>query len=695
MKTKWRNSEAEKPGAVLKMSQAISQTLDLEKILAMSCEMTTRILKADRCSIALASAKNTFEIIESYRRKPSYPSIDGMRFDLNNYPHIGQALLKGKTVHIPEHKRGSLSVKEKAIFKRLNIKSFLGVPILVGRKTIGAVVPSRIEQHFAFSASDLGLCKAIANHVGIAITNTNLIKSLREKHKQLNASQEETRLANERLRYLMFSTSAVIYASEASGDYGATFITDNVRRMTGYTPQQFIHNSRFWIDHIHPEDVRRILTGLPNIFEKDYHSYDYRFRCKNGKYIWARDEMKLVRDAKGQPLEIIGFWTDITEHRKAEQVLGESEERYRRLFEDSPISLWDEDFSHVKKYIDGLKSLGVRDFRKYFEKHPEEIAKGAALVRVVDVNIATLKLYKAKSKDELKRNLSLVFTEESYPVCKEELIAIAEGRTTFESDAINQTLKGELIHINLRWSVAPGHEKALSKVLVSVINITERKLAEEQLSRLTNKVIQAREEERKTLAVKLHDLVAQDLGAAQFNLKLIRRALPKGSNQIRTNLEESVQLLQTSVEDLRNLTSDLRPPILDDFGLASALRWYVESFNRRTGLKIVLKARKLTCRLSSELETAIYRMVQEGLANISKHSRAKAGTVALGQEGSSLCIKIQDDGIGLNHKSSSFMEGYGLFSLRETAKLLKGKLEISSKAGKGTKLSITIPVTAD
>ncbi len=695
MKDKWRNSEAEKLEAVLKMSQAISQTLDLDKILAMSCEMTTRILEADRCSIALASTENTFEIVKSYKRKASYPSIDGMRFDLNNYPHIGQTLLKGKTVHIPDYKKSSLSVKERAIFKRLNVRSLLGVPILVGRKTIGAVVPSRIEEHSAFSASDLSLCKTIANHLGIAITNTNLITSLREKHKQLNASQEEARLANERLRYLMFSTSAVIYTSKISGDYGATFITDNIRRMTGYTPQQFIRGSRFWIDRVHPEDVRRILTELPNIFEKDYHSYDYRFQCKNSKYIWVRDEMKLVRDAKGQPLEIIGFWTDITEHKKADQVLGESEERYRRLFEDSPISLWDEDFSHVKKYIDGLKSSGVRDFRKYFEKHPEEIAKGAALVRVVDVNRATLELYKARSKDELKRSLNLVFTKESYPVCKEELLAIADGKTSFESDTVNQTLEGEPVHINLRWSVAPGHEKALSKVLVSVIDITERKLAEEQLNRLTNRVIQAREEERKTLAVKLHDLVAQDLGAAQLNLKLIRRVLPKGSNRTRTNLEESVQLLQSSIEELRNLTSDLRPPILDDFGLASALKWYVESFNRRTGLKIVLKARKLTFRLSSELETAIYRMVQEGLANISKHSRAKGGTVALGQEGSSLCVMIQDDGIGLNPQSSSFMEGYGLFSLRETAKLLKGKLEIFSKAGKGTKLSITIPVTAD
>jgi len=503
MKNKWPNSEAEKLKAVLKISQVISQTLDLEKILMMSCEMTARILRADRCSIALASTEGIFEIAKSYKRKPSYPSIDGMRFDLKNYPHIAPPLLKGKTVHIPDHKRSSLSVKERAIFKQLSVKSLLGIPILAGRKVIGAVIPSRIEESSSFCASDLSLCKTIANHVGIAITNTKLIKSLREKHKQLNASQEEARLANERLRYLMFSTSAVIYASKTAGDYRATFITDNVRRMTGYKPRQFIHDSNFWISRVHPQDVQRILTELPSILKKGYHSYDYRFRCKNSKYIWVRDEMKLVRDAKGQPLEIIGFWTDITEHKKAEQVLGESEERYRRLFEDSPISLWDEDFSRVKSYIDTLKSSGVRDFRKYFERHPEKVVKSTALVKVVDVNRATLKVYKAKSKDELRRSLNLVFSKESYPVCKEELIAIADGKTTFESDTVNQTLKREPIHINLRWSVAPGHEKALSKVLVSVIDITERKHAENLLKQTAEQLKIEREAlERKNIALR-------------------------------------------------------------------------------------------------------------------------------------------------------------------------------------------------
>jgi PAS domain S-box-containing protein len=135
-------------------------------------------------------------------------------------------------------------------------------------------------------------------------------------------------LANERVKYLLSETSAVIYSAKTSGDYGATFITDNVTQMTGYSPQEFINDSRFWLDHIHPDDVDRILGELPDIFERNHHTYEYRFRCKDGKYIWVIDEMRLVRNENRNPLEIIGFWLDITDRKQAEEALRESEEKY-------------------------------------------------------------------------------------------------------------------------------------------------------------------------------------------------------------------------------------------------------------------------------------------------------------------------------------------------------------------------------
>lgn len=173
---------------------------------------------------------------------------------------------------------------------------------------------------------------------------------------------------------------------------------------------------------------------------------------------------------------------DITERKRAEQVLYESEQRHRILFEESPVSLWEEDFSKVKQRIEKLRKRGVKDFRAYFRKHPQVVTECATLVEVINVNRATLGLFRARDKEELLRDLTFFFCDESYDNFRDELIQIAEGRTSFSWEGINQTLDGRRLHVNMRWSVAPGHEDDFSKVLVSILDITERVRGEEALS---------------------------------------------------------------------------------------------------------------------------------------------------------------------------------------------------------------------
>ncbi|MBM3253716.1 MAG: sensor domain-containing diguanylate cyclase, partial [Candidatus Omnitrophica bacterium] len=162
-------------------------------------------------------------------------------------------------------------------------------------------------------------------------------------------------------------------------------------------------------------------------------------------------------------------------------MLKDNQNEYRSLFDDSPIPLWIEDFSEVKKYLDDLHREGIGDLKTYFENRPEVISYCANLVKVVDVNRATLDLYNAKSKKEFKDNLNRIFCRESYGVFKEELIALAEGKTVFESETINQTLTGEKINLSFKWFVATGYEKTLSKVFISIIDITKHKRTEEVL----------------------------------------------------------------------------------------------------------------------------------------------------------------------------------------------------------------------
>jgi len=142
------------------------------------------------------------------------------------------------------------------------------------------------------------------------------IEIIERKH-----AEEALIVSEAQLQHLLTSSPAVIYTCRPAGDYGATFISENIKMQFGYEPREFTDNSQFWADHIHPEDAPRIFAELPRLFEEDRHTYEYRFKNKEGTYRWMRDEMRLICDADGNPLEIIGYWIDITERKEAEEHL--------------------------------------------------------------------------------------------------------------------------------------------------------------------------------------------------------------------------------------------------------------------------------------------------------------------------------------------------------------------------------------
>ena len=169
------------------------------------------------------------------------------------------------------------------------------------------------------------------------------------------------------------------------------------------------------------------------------------------------------------------------EHKTANEKLRASNVRYRSLFENSPISLWEEDFSVVKQITDEMKESGITDIREHLNNNPDIVRQCASEVRVLDVNQATLEMFGAKNKDELLFSISNIFVDETFDVFKEEIINIANGLTEFNWEGTNQTLTGKRIDISIKWSVAPGHEQDLSKVIISMIDITKRKQTELKL----------------------------------------------------------------------------------------------------------------------------------------------------------------------------------------------------------------------
>ncbi len=172
---------------------------------------------------------------------------------------------------------------------------------------------------------------------------------------------------------------------------------------------------------------------------------------------------------------------DVTAARQADARLRQSEERYRTLFDESPVSMWEEDFSGIRRHLDRLRALGVVDFESHFIAHPEELDDCIGAVTVVDVNRATLALYGADSRSQLLAGLDRIIGEDGRDVFRRSIVALAGGARTWREEGLNYTLGNQPIRLALHWSIAPGAERTWSRVLVSAVDITGRTRVEDAL----------------------------------------------------------------------------------------------------------------------------------------------------------------------------------------------------------------------
>jgi len=188
------------------------------------------------------------------------------------------------------------------------------------------------------------------------------------------------------------------------------------------------------------------------------------------------------------------------------------------IFENSPISLWEEEFGKVAEFLDKLKESGITDFRKYFDNNPEVLRKLASMIEVLDVNKATLELHKAESKEELLGNIGKTFTPSSYDAFKDEIITLAEGKTEFATQGEVKTLDGEVLTVYMKYNCGyswRGLEKS-NVALISLSDITDLKKTEEELKK-------HRENLETLVAERTRDLESKNKQLEEFNKLFVGR----------------------------------------------------------------------------------------------------------------------------------------------------------------------------
>ncbi|MBD2415920.1 histidine kinase [Nostoc calcicola FACHB-389] len=207
----------------------------------------------------------------------------------------------------------------------VGLKAGFGVPILAGNQVLAVLVFFK-RSSALLDRRLLLLVNAVAAQLGSLIERKRV--------------EQELRLVNQRLQYLLTSSPVVIYSSKTSGDFSITFISKNVRAMVGYEAREFIENANFWFDRVHPEDIELVSRKFSHLVEQEYKSYEYRWLHADGTYHWFYEKTRLIRDEAGNPIECVGYWADISDRKLAELALHEGRQRYQLLAEASPACIF-------------------------------------------------------------------------------------------------------------------------------------------------------------------------------------------------------------------------------------------------------------------------------------------------------------------------------------------------------------------
>ena len=497
--------------------------------------------------------------------------------------------------------------------------------------------------------------RALRNARGRVVGYEGMVLDITERKRM----EEMLRQSEARYRTVSDLISDYAYAVciEPDGRTVVEWVAEAFHRMTGFTVQELAEEGGI-VRVIHPDDMPSVLQRLGVLLSGQPGVSEHRLITKSGEIRWLQDYSCPEWDmTQGRVVRIIGAGQDITERKQMEAALKASEAKYRTIFAASP------------------------DFLYLTDREGKLLEANPALLD-----------WQGMSLEELRHKHFLdFFVGNNREEVVQAFAALQQGHTVRGLEVRARNVRGETREFEVNATPLPAPEGGT--VILSVArDITARKQAEERLHLLSRQLLETQESERRHLARELHDEIGQRLTALKINLQALqpipKRAMPY--------LQESLRIVDSTVQQIRHLSLDLRPSQLDNLGLVNTLQWYVDWQAQRTGLVVHFAADPLEPRPSPTLETACFRIVQETLTNIARHAQAGQVCVELRQHDAALHLLVRDDGIGFDLGAARMQaakgKGLGLLGIEERVRLLGGQLEIVTAPGKGTEIRARLPL---
>jgi PAS domain S-box-containing protein len=427
-----------------------------------------------------------------------------------------------------------------------------------------------------------------------------------------------------------------------------------------------------------PDQSDRLTERLSRNFAGEVVSYETRH---NGHVYWTQQAP--LTDALDHAIIVT---VDITDRKRVEDALQESEERFRAILNQATAGI-------VRKELNGTLTFVNQAFCNML---------GYSSAELVGKSI-----WQFTHRDDLEENKRLYdrLMLDGMPFQLEKRLIRRDGSTLWVNVSVSPVMDAEgrprsAVAVEVDITGRKRAEEELHQLNLQLENRVETrtaqlKLAIQALKENRKRLVEVQEEERRALARELHDRVGQSLTALNVNLTVVRDRLESQvPEKVESRLADSINILAEVISAVRDVMSNLRPAVLDDYGLGVALQTNLQEFTSRFGIKVDLAIPGSAIpRLSTSTEMTLLRIAQEALLNIAKHADARTAAISIEREGSEICMTIQDDGVGMDSLQAANRPGsHGIGIMRERAEAVGGSFSLSSAVGSGTRIVVSIPI---
>jgi len=473
--------------------------------------------------------------------------------------------------------------------------------------------------------------------------------------------------ARQRLEFVVKNVPAIIFVCEALEPYNISYLTDNAVEQLGYKSVEIVGRSGFWSELTHPDDLEDLINVISQFFSTGHIQAEMRIRLHDGSYRWYQNNMKLIRNKNNRPVEIIGYLMDIHRSKEAELALQEREARLSHAQKLTRVGSWEQDL------VSNTERWSGETYRIFGYAPQAFTASEARMIKAVHPDDRAL------FNSSMQQGIA---TKEQFDFEFRVSRGDAETRIVWALNEVVRNQQGKAVQL-----------------LGTLQDITERRQSElqlrrshEELRRLADHIQSTRESERASIAREIHDEMAQSLTAQKIDLVRLKSKLPQDDTYLAELTEDILQSINQTIESVQRILTELRPALLDDLGLLAAIEWLVDQFRRRTEMGCRISLPDKEPELTNKERTALFRITQESLSNVLRHSNATEVRVDLSVDGSWLMMDIADNGKGISDIDVLDSKSFGLIGIRERVHIFGGKVTIEGVEGKGTTVSIKIPI---